>query len=419
MPEAAALPGSTAAGEHRHSQYLVHNLVAAGGWLWISAFHAEGDSNHFNHDQTQELWRFDPVDDALEKFPLEGLTQNAPITSILPQAGCLWLTIGLTGVWQYDPARARVTRRHAVADGLLTADMDTGLAGPDGRLYFAGHENGRPLLNRFDPAGEGWQRVDLPGSGVDLSSGNAVGGEGFPWAPPTTQIVAFQRWLLVRLGGSWTLLDTQDGRARSLREALPAPLEKSIASWAEAVQHPGITVDHLPLPRPRPCTADARGFWLAVDGKIIQFDPARPAEARSWPLPEELADGVTALAADGEDLWLAGPAGWRRSAPLPGTSPPGFPKLGYHGHGFIAVLHEADGVWRGSFELPAPVGCLAASRQAVYADQQPDAQPLVEIDKKPTLAAVVALTLTRILAALLILLPSSGAGGLRAAITPP
>ena len=50
--------------------------------------------------------------------------------------------------------------------------------------------------------------------------------------------------------------------------------------------------------------------------EVIQFDPGRPRRQEAGRLPEELADGVTALAADGEDLWLAGPAGWRRSTPL-------------------------------------------------------------------------------------------------------
>ena len=386
FPEAAAPAGSAEAWEHRDSPYLVHNLVLGGGLLWISAFHAGDGSRQFNRDPTQELWRFDPVDDALEKLPIEGLTQKTPITSILPQSGSLWLTIGLTGVWQCDPARAQVTRRHTVADGLLTPDIDAGLAGPDGRLYFAGHENGRPLLNRFDPAGPGWQRVELPASAVDASSGTAEDHQGFPWTPPAAQIVAFQRWLLIRLGESWTLLDTSSDRAQHLREALPVPLAKNIASWAETVQYPRTTSDHLPLPRPRPCTADVRGFWLAVDGKILRFDPAKPEEARSWALPEDLAGGVTAIAADGEELWLAGPAGRRRSAPPSGIPPSGLPRLGHHERGAVAVLHEADGQWRGSFELPAPVGCLAASRQVVYADQQAEAQPLVEIDKEATLA---------------------------------
>ena len=64
----------------------------------------------------------------------------------------------------------------------------------------------------------------------------------------------------------------------------------------------------------------------------------------------------------------------------------GMPKLGDYGYRFIAELHEASGRWRGGFELPSPVGCLVASRQVVYADQQPDAPPPVEIDKEAMLA---------------------------------
>ena len=193
----------------------------------------------------------------------------------------------------------------------------------------------------------------------------------------------------MRLGESWTLVDAQSRRTRSLREALPPALTEKIASFAETTWHPDTAPDRLPLPRTRPCTADARGFWLAVDGKLVQFDPVHPEAAKSWLLPEELAAGVTALAGDGENLWLAGPAGVRRQG---GSGLAGFPRLGRGGKGFVAVLHESDGQWRGGFELPAPVGCIAMSRQVVYVDQQMCAQPVLEIDKDATLASRRALT---------------------------
>ncbi len=370
--------------------YNVHALAVDGdGVLWISTLHRpDSGLNDPTIPKTQDFWRFDPMDDSLQKLPVDGLTAQAPITSVLPRPDGLFLTPALNGIWKYDPTKTQVTRRVTVADGLLTADMDDALAGPDGSLYFAGHENGRPLLNRCDAAGQGWMRVDLPAPappGANDAGPRAI--PNFPSTPPITQIFAFQCWLLVRLGADWTLIDTERHKTQPLRDALPAALAKSIVSYAERAEHPGISEHLLPIPRPRPCAVDAHGFWFAVDDKLVQFDPGHPQAARSWPLPEELADGVTALAADGDDVWLAGPAGLRMGSPTSMSFHRPTLRFGRDGRGYLAVLHEADGNWRGSFELPAPVGCLAMARDTIYVDQQSAAQPILEIDKNATLTA--------------------------------
>ena len=369
----------------QHAQeYVVQNLaVGSDEILWISTFRGEDDLSRPLDDQMQAVWRFDPADDSLQAFPVQGLARQTPVTSLLPQSGDLWLTIGLNGVWHYDSEQTQSAHQYTVADGLLTANMDSSVHTADGQWYFAGHENGLPLLNRFDATGRNWLRIELPISEEHSTMTPAVA----LGAAPLTQLCTSGHWLLVRLGESWTLLDTRNHRTQSLREALPQALREKIASFAETVPHPIMAPDRLPLPRPWPCTGDARGFWFAVDGKIIRFDPEQPQATRCWSLPDELTDGVTALAADGEDLWMAGPAGMRHAVPTGGAGGwAGFPRLGHNGKGFVAVLHEVDGQWRGSFELPAPVGRIAASRQTVYVDQQMVAQPILEIDKDATLS---------------------------------
>ncbi len=370
--------------------YDVQALAVGGdGVLWISTFHRPDTGlNDPTVPKTQDLWRFDPMDDSLQKLPVEGLDARTPITSVLPRPDGLFLTLALDGVWAYDPVKTQVARRITVADGLLTPGMDDALADPDGSLYFAGHENGQGLLNRGDAAGRDWRRVDLPAPAPP--GANDFRPRPIPGArptPPVTQIFAFQRWLLVRLGADWTLVDTARRQTRNLRDVLPVDLAKSIVSFAERAEHLGFGERLLPIPRPRPAAVDANGFWFAVDGKLVRFDPDHPQTARSWPLPEELADGVTALAADGDDVWIAGPAGMRMGPPSPVSMGRPCLRFGHDGRGFLAVLHEANGNWRGSFELPAPVGCLAMARDTIYVDQQSVAQPILEIDKNATLTA--------------------------------
>jgi hypothetical protein len=100
-------------------------------------------------------------------------------------------------------------------------------------------------------------------------------------------------------------LDTEDCALTKRR--LPAALGKSAAPFREAVMQPETTPGGLPLPGPHLGIANARGFWLALDGEILQFDPAHPEAARRWPTPSELPDGSVAMASDGDDLWIDGP----------------------------------------------------------------------------------------------------------------
>lgn len=91
-----------------------------------------------------------------------------------------------------------------------------------------------------------------------------------------------------------------------------------------------------------------------LDGKIIQFEPGHPGAAKSWPLPQQLLDGVTALASDGEDVRLTSPPGIRSVSPG-NMHRFGRPNLGFDRRGFVAVMRAADSRWRGGFELPVTV----------------------------------------------------------------
>ena len=55
---------------------------------------------------------------------------------------------------------------------------------------------------------------------------------------------------------------------------------------------------------------------------------------------------------------------------------------------FIAVMHTADGRWRGGFEMPGVPGCLALSRQSLYVGLQMTPRVLVEINRTATLASI-------------------------------
>lgn len=372
--------------DHGESLYVVHSLaVAADDLLWISASCFEGVRRYGGvPEPRQEVWSFDPADDAFQVAPAIGLPAQTPITSILPQADRLWLTVDFTGVMQYDPGQLRVTRRYTAADGLVTANMDTSSTADGKRLYFAGHENGLPLLNRLDPDRQEWTRVDVPASATRT-----------PPTVPAAQVVAFAHWLLVGLGDTWKLVDTENHRSQDLREALPAALRTSLAESARAAARTELFPGGLPFRCPRPCAADAHGFWLALDGQILRLDPAHPEAASLVPLPAELTNGVTALVVDGDNVWVAGPL--ISSGKAPGSPAPEYlgrmarlaPRFGFgpkmEARGLVAVLNGADGQWRGGVEVPALVCCLAVSRHSVYVGLEATAQPLLEIDKHAAL----------------------------------
>ncbi len=96
--------------------YNVHALTVDGdGVLWISTLHrTDSGLNDPTIPKTQDFWRFDPMDDSLQKLPVEGLTAQSPITSILPRSDGLFLTLALNGVWKYDPTKSQITRHITV-----------------------------------------------------------------------------------------------------------------------------------------------------------------------------------------------------------------------------------------------------------------------------------------------------------------
>ena len=396
FPQNPNTPRDTDPGSHGAPQYVIHSLaVGDDDQLWVSAFHRPGYlGNAAFGAETEGLWRFDPADESLQEMPVPGLTAQTPITSILPQGDRLWLAVDFTGVSQYDSVREQVSRRWTVVDGLVTSNVDAGVAAGAGSLYFAGHEKGQRLLSCFDPDRRDWSRVGLP------TTPDTALPPGDPNQPPVlispaTQIVACGRWLLVGRDRNWTLVDTLNHGTRDLRDAVPAALRSCVAS-ADPAWRPAYTMDMRPLRCPRQCAADARGFWLALPGKLLRFDPAHPDRAKLWPLPAEMENGITALAADGDQVWIVGPRQVRREqASTFGAN--AFRALLPHlarntaidGGAFVAVLHEPDGEWQGGFEVPALVSSMAVSRQTVYLGLQGETQPLFEIDKRATLATAV------------------------------
>jgi hypothetical protein len=367
-------PESTAAINPKPAaQWTIHNLTLSGDdLLWMCAQREQDLWNGQPPAETQQLWRFDPADDSLAAVPVTGLSATTPITSIVAQPGGLWLTVDLTGVWSYDPDLEQVTHRYTTADGVNTPNMDRGIATPNGALLFAGHDNGRPLLNRFDPASRQWSRIDLASGARQIAIDAAP-----PLTPgaPHTEMAAYDHWLLVGLANTWLVVDTVTHRVEDLRDVLPGKL--GITSFVSM---------SVPTRRARHCAAGAaHGFWLAVEGKVVEFDPAHPAAAKCWPMPSELPFGIDALAADGNDLWVAGPCGVRRE-PQTGTAGAPAPGLIRNGRGLIAIFDGADGKWRGGFEISGYVTCLAIARQTVFAGLDQTAEPVLEIEKAATLA---------------------------------
>ncbi len=369
-------------------RYTVHSLALDGeGTVWMSVLCEKGLTEKCTPTgESQNLVRFEPGGGTFRRVPVPGLTARPPVAAVFAAAGSLWLAQDFAGMLRYDPAAATVTRRYTVADGLVTANVDGGITDGEGRTYLVGHEHGLALVQEYDRARQEWLRVGpSPEDHVDAPAGD--GPEAAP--APVSQLAACGRWLLMGLGAKWTLLDRASGQTRDLHDLWePAPPAQAPAAGGPVRVSPDAAQR---LSRaPRLCGADAGGFWLAADGKIIRLDPAHPEAAHSWPLPAELRFGVTALASDGQDLWVVGPSG-KHHPPMTQPSPlavqlppmPGVPHFGsgFDGRGFVARLHVADEQWRGGFEVTERVGCLAVSRDKIYLGLTTASQPLIEIDK--------------------------------------
>ncbi len=369
-------------------RYTVHSLTLdgeSGGWM--SVLREKGLTEKLDpNEENQDLLRFQP-DGSFRRLPVPGLTARPPVATVFPAGGGLWLAQDFIGLLRCDPAAGTVTRRYTVADGLATANVDGSATDAEGRTYLVGHEHGLALVQQYDRAKQEWLRV---GAASENSAASPVEDGSAVAFAPVAQLATCGRWLLTGLGARWTLLDRANGQTRDLHDLL-ARLPSAAAAVASGGTLRGdFNSARLLCRSPRLCCADAGGFWLADAGRIVRFDPAHPEAARSWPLPKELPLGVTALASDGEDLWMVGPSGkthppMQQPIPLAMQLPP-MPSIpyfgpGHDGRGFVARLHAADGQWRGGFELSERVGCLAVSRQTIYLGLTTAAQPLIEIDK--------------------------------------
>lgn len=370
-------------------RYTVRALTPDGkGGLWMSILREKGFTEKLAPaEESQELVRFDPGSGTFQPAPVPGLTTHPAVVAVFPAGDNVWLAQDFTGLLRYDPATSTVTRRYTVADGLATANLDAGATDDAGRTYFVGHEQDIALVQEYDQARQEWHRVGPPT--VDCATTVKEDAPAF-LRPSAAQLAIHGRWLLSGFGVGWTLLDRAGGEAGSLRGVLKEMLPAETPTVAKDPARMRFTAGQRLSRTPRLCGADAGGFWLASEDKIIRFDPAHPEAAKSWPLPAELPFGATALAPDGENLWVVGPSGKVH----PPTEPPAALAMqlpanmstpmfgrGRDGRGFVACLCAADGQWRGGFEVNERVSSLAVTHDRLYLGLATAPQPLIEIDK--------------------------------------
>jgi Ankyrin repeats (3 copies)/Ankyrin repeat len=152
-------------------------------------------------------------------------------------------------------------------------------------------------------------------------------------------------------------------------------------------------------------SADEKGFWLGArrgllfvssDGQTIKkwdtpsapdwplFDPQHGLpDRRVAPWPTRLRGAVTALAQDGDFLWMATTAEWDNYYPRHGEP---FDLFQSH-QNYIFLMHKPSRRWVGQFSVPSRVSALAVSTDRLWVGlaKPEDGKSLFQIDKRPLL----------------------------------
>jgi hypothetical protein len=317
------------------------------------------------------LWRLAPGESAFEMLSGNGGPRSA-VTSFCKQPDRLWMTLDQDGVSSLVPGSMQ-SASYGDKQGVLSRHMFAS-AVVGNHLYFGGGEPNNGKLNYVELSGLEWKSQDLgDGSGAQVKL-----------------LQPFGHSLLV----NDRILDTSNGSWRSIRELA----NENVAQGNRGMRLPKFDI--------LSAAADSNTLWLGTTIGLIAYNPDTKARQNWFSLaggylvdvrsgvphtsgtpPSRLPGSVTALANDGDFLWVAATTRFDSShagngyegqwinghfvlSSLPGGA--GYAsKIGSHWYenyelNYVLLLNKSTRKWVGYFPVTSRVTSLAVSNDKLW-----------------------------------------------------
>ncbi|EEF57911.1 hypothetical protein [Pedosphaera parvula] len=330
------------------------------------------------HRKMGKLWCYDVVKSTLSRCADSSLPEN--IQSMAPGENGIWLGGSSLGFYGLNNTGARSV---GLADGFNLHETDGLTAASDGAIYVTGDFK----LLRLKTPHSRWESLPLPPASFSRSNDRhpflAANGEWLCLSSGSTLIYDLTR-------GSWKNLNelpnlrcmTPDasafwmGTAESLDRLT---LDNShLEHWKTPTSEPGISLQESQfyfantkdIPERKVEEARHKIFQglksLQSKRNKLHGSSSEPSTSSNDPLhlDARLPDGVSALANDGDFLWVA-----IRSYPY-----------------YVMLLHKPSLAWISCFKLDREVSSLAVSREFLWVGTPYSDSPLQQVKKQDLLA---------------------------------
>lgn len=349
MPALAALPTELKPAikefdaPQKAALFRVRDLARLAGRVWLigeglEQTEIEGTNRALTstlqptRSEATRLFTFDPASGRLDR--VASVRQFMPV-SMLAHEGRLWLALGKDGVATLDPATGAL-QRFGTDDGLDVASAYR-FAVADGRVFVTANMKDAFVRDRETKRWSAWN-TQFPGY------------RGVRYSGDVRRLCGF---------GSWLLLYQRATAICDVRSPVWTRCEAKLADGATDT-----------FPHVNCATADARGFWLGGPSGLHFFDPQtgatlnrlRPLNPEGYGHPPSTAEAVTAFLKRRTDLRERRERQPGAPHPLQPVSriPGGVSALASDGDflwvasgtasgGCVMLLHKPTGRWIGQF----------------------------------------------------------------------
>ncbi len=275
------------------------------------------------------LWCYDPATESAKPSANAFISDNQEFTVLLADEAGLWIGTEGSGVWRYDP-ETKTVQKFTSKEGLATPNVTAAALGAD-TLFIGGGAN-TAAMGTMDLATGKWAVMETPD-----------GSDGVEFAVPAA---------LATSGGR---LATVEGFQRFQKERL-AIFDRATAKWHQpAGAHVG-TVDSQSIIHFRKpvLVGDDMGFWVGLGRNLTHFDHS--SDSSTLDLEEALGGGITAMADEGDFLWVAGSSDERVG------------RFDYHFHTRVVLIRKATKSVVAFVTVPynAPVTSMIAHDGKLY-----------------------------------------------------